>query len=357
MKNLDQYRGCLLGGAIGDALGYAVEFLSYKKITQKYGSNGITDFELYRGQALISDDTQMTLATAFGLLATKVRHRKDAKKENYVEEIGCAYRIWFLGQIEEQEGNHWLFGVPGMTDRRAPGNTCLDSLSRTQLGSLNTPINDSCGCGGVMRVAPIGLLFSEDASDFATIIGAESAALTHSHELGYLPAAALTYIVHNLANRPGLSVTEATRESIDAIARLFSPSPERDAFFNLLNQAVDLARQARSEDVDAINQLGEGWVGDEALAIALYAAIRHENDFERAIVAAVNHSGDSDSTGAIAGNILGAKLGASAIPAKYIQNLECRALIDRVAEDLFIASTVSDLPMSRPDVATRYEPL
>ena len=96
MKNLDQYRGCLLGGAIGDALGYAVEFLSYKKITQKYGSNGITDFELYRGQALSSDDTQMTLATAFGLLATKVRHRKAAKKENYVEEIGRAYRIWFL---------------------------------------------------------------------------------------------------------------------------------------------------------------------------------------------------------------------------------------------------------------------
>ena len=357
MKKLDQYRGCLLGGAIGDALGYTVEFFSYKTIIQKYGSNGITDFELSHGQALISDDTQMTLATAFGLLATKVRRCKDAKKKDYIEEIGRAYRIWYLGQIEELEGNHWLFGVPGMTDRRAPGNTCLNSLSRTQLGSLDAPINDSCGCGGVMRVAPIGLLFPEDASDFATILGAESAALTHSHELGYLPSAAQAYIVHNLANRPGLSVSEATRESIDAIARLFSPSPKRDAFFNLLDKAVDLARQAQSEDVDAINQLGEGWVGDEALAIALYASIRHENDFERAIVAAVNHSGDSDSTGAIAGNILGAKLGASSIPTKYIQNLECRELIDLVAEDLFIASTVSDFPISRPDVATRYESL
>ncbi|MGN0910041.1 MAG: ADP-ribosylglycohydrolase family protein, partial [Thermoguttaceae bacterium] len=122
MKNLDQYRGCLLGGAIGDALGYTVEFLSYNKIVQRYGSNGITDFDLSHGQALISDDTQMTLATAFGLLATKVRYKKYAKKANYVEAIGRAYREWYLGQIEEQEGNHWLFGVPGMTDRRAPGN-------------------------------------------------------------------------------------------------------------------------------------------------------------------------------------------------------------------------------------------
>lgn len=357
MKNFDQIRGSLLGGAVGDALGYAVEFLPYAAIIQKYGSSGITDFELAHGKALISDDTQMTLATAYGLLSTKIKNDKGLEKENFLEGIGLAYREWYLGQNRKRKTNHWLFDDPGMTDRRAPGGTCLSALSRPRLGAVDSPINDSCGCGGVMRVAPIGLLFPEEEGDFVAILGAEAAALTHSHELGYLPAASLAFIVHALANRPDLSVADATRESIDAVERLFAPSPKRDSLRALLNKAIDLGNRRRLEDVDAVNQLGEGWVGDEALAIAIYAAIRYEDDFERAIVAAVNHSGDSDSTGAIAGNIIGAKLGASAIPSKYLQNLECRDLIYLLAEDLFIASTVSDFPTCRPDMASRYESL
>ncbi len=355
MKNLDQIRGSLLGGAIGDALGYAVEFLPYAAIIQKYGSSGITNFELAHGKALISDDTQMTLATAYGLLSTKIKNDKGLEKENFLEGIGLAYREWYWGQKRKRKTNHWLFDDPGMTDRRAPGMTCISALSLPQLGAVDSPINDSCGCGGVMRVAPIGLLFPEEEGDFVAILGAGAAALTHSHELGYLPAAAMAYIVHDLANHQDLSVAKATRKSIDAIKRLFAPSPKRDSFCALLNKAIDLGNQRQLKDVDAVKKLGEGWVGDEALAIAIYATIRHEGDFERAIVAAVNHSGDSDSTGAIAGNIIGVQSGANAIPSKYLENLECRVLIELIGEDLFAASTVSDFATSRPDVATRYE--
>ena len=72
MKNQDKFRGCLIGGAIGDALGYAVEFLQISRIRQKYGDNGITSYELKNGIAEISDDTQMTLFTANGLLIIEI---------------------------------------------------------------------------------------------------------------------------------------------------------------------------------------------------------------------------------------------------------------------------------------------
>lgn len=73
MRDLNKFRGCLIGGAVGDALGYAVEFLPASAIFKKYGENGITEYELHREVAEISDDTQMTLFTATGLLIGTTR--------------------------------------------------------------------------------------------------------------------------------------------------------------------------------------------------------------------------------------------------------------------------------------------
>ena len=88
-------------------------------------------------------------------------------------------------------------------------------------------------------------------------------------------------------------------------------------------------------DLDCIHELGEGWVAEETLAIAVFCALRHEHDFEAGIVAAVNHNGDSDSTGAVCGNILGARLGFSGIPAKYTERLELLDVIEGFADDLY----------------------
>ena len=73
VKDIDKFRRCLIGGAAGDALGYLVEFLDGKSIFQKYGKNGITEYSLVNGVAEISDDTQMTLFTANGLLLGTTR--------------------------------------------------------------------------------------------------------------------------------------------------------------------------------------------------------------------------------------------------------------------------------------------
>ena len=63
MKDINKYRGCLIGGAVGDALGYAVEFMQDYEIFEKYGTNGITEYSLVNNLAYVSDDTQMTLFT------------------------------------------------------------------------------------------------------------------------------------------------------------------------------------------------------------------------------------------------------------------------------------------------------
>ena len=101
-----------------------------------------------------------------------------------------------------------------------------------------------------------------------------------------------------------------------------------------MKNAVKLSEK-NINDLDAIHELGEGWVAEETLAIAVYCALKYEDDFEKAIIVSVNHNGDSDSTGAVAGNIIGAYLGMNAIPEKFLTNLELKDVIIEMAEDLY----------------------
>ena len=101
-----------------------------------------------------------------------------------------------------------------------------------------------------------------------------------------------------------------------------------------MRRAVDLASMDL-KDTEAIHRLGQGWVAEETLAIAVYCALKYRDDFDRALIASVNHEGDSDSTGAVTGNILGAKLGLAGIPEKYTGNLELKDVILQVADDLW----------------------
>lgn len=83
-------------------------------------------------------------------------------------------------------------------------------------------------------------------------------------------------------------------------------------------------------------------MAEETLAIAVYCALKYSDDFEKGIIAAVNHDGASDSTGAVAGNILGAALGFDAIPRKFIDNLELKDIILEIAKDLHHDCQISE---------------
>lgn len=340
MKSISNYRGCLLGGAAGDALGYAVEFMSADKIFSEYGESGITEYELRNGVAQISDDTQMTLFTASGLLLGTTRGKMRGIMGSYQSYIAYSYKDWLRTQFEsyplpEDEYHYsWLVNVPELFNKRAPGHTCISAIRGGCKGAIERPVNDSKGCGGVMRVSPVGLYRpSRYRNESDDMVGAQTAALTHGHELGYIPAAALVHIISLVAHEE-VSLLDAVNDAISATQQLFAHADYIGEFADIMNKAVELSKSDMPY-LDAIRQLGEGWVAEECLAIAVYCALKYEHDFDRALIAAVNHSGDSDSTGAVTGNILGAHLGVEVIPQKYLDNLELKDVITEIADDLF----------------------
>lgn len=342
MNMLDKYKGCLIGGAVGDALGYAVEFFREKEIFSDYGENGITEYELRNGKAIISDDTQMTLFTANGILL-------GAKDGSYIKSTYDCYKEWFITQNCDYETKSkirsllvsWLMDVPELWSRRAPGFTCLNTISSGKMGSVRNSLNDSKGCGGIMRVAPVGLFFKNTKMISQTdMVAAEISAITHGHELGYIPAACLAHIV-NLVSHSDISLKDAIMDSLPRMEKLFRNCRHIDYFCKLINNAIRLSGK-NVNDLDAIHELGEGWVAEETLAIAVYCALKYENDFEKAIITSVNHNGDSDSTGAVTGNILGAYVGINSIPEKFLNNLELKDVISEIAEDLYNYTISSD---------------
>ena len=347
MRNQDKFRGCLIGGAAGDALGYAVEFMRDQDIFRRYGEQGITEYEMTDGVAQFSDDTQMTLFTATGLLLGTTRGMTRGIMGSYASYIKSSYLDGLKTQeqcfpLPEGYHNSWLVNVPELFSPRAPGNTCLAALHAGGNGTPESPINNNKGCGGVMRVAPIGLYFNDRKINVRDIckIGAEAAALTHGHPLGWMPAAALVQIIHEVSQDDTI-LLEAVLHALNTIDEMYPESKERDSFTGLIEKAIDLASED-IDDLEAIHSLGEGWVGDEALAIAVYCSLKYSGDIDKALIAAVNHNGDSDSTGAIAGNIVGAQVGLSGIPEKYTTKLELRDLILEVADDLWHDCRISE---------------
>ena len=333
MKDPGAFRGCLLGGAVGDALGYGVEFLGEQAIRAAYGPRGITQYRLSGGMARISDDTQMALFTAAGLLA--------GREGAYLDSIRACYREWLITQEKPGPtgigpGHSGLMGETGLYSPRAPGMTCLSAIRQGAWGGVDDPINDSKGCGGIMRVAPIALYMGD--LDQAVALSAAAAALTHGHELGWLPAAALVHVLWLLLREQGISIQEAVLDMQRAIPKAWPRARHMGEMMDLVDRALALAEGDMS-DPEAVRLLGEGWVAEETLAIALYCALRHAGDFEGGIVAGVNHGGDSDSTGAVAGNILGARLGIDAIPDKFQRDLELSELILSLADRLFEAAS------------------
>jgi len=337
-RDQDYFRGCLLGGAIGDALGAPVEFMRFTQIIQKHGAGGIRDLEInHGGQALITDDTQMTLFTAEGILRENTRGNiKGICHPPTV--VFHAYQRWLLTQgypkVAEFEWVYdgWLLGVKGLNASRGPGTTCLSALLSRKAGSIDDPLNNSKGCGGVMRVAPAGLAFT---GDKAFSMAAEFAALTHGHPSGYLSAGTLAYIIYCIIE--GQEIESAVSH---ALVELESHKNHQECSTCLRN-AISLV-DSGIPDQQAILQIGEGWVGEEALAIAVYCALKYQNDMRGALIAAVNHDGDSDSTGAITGNILGAYLGVSAIPKEWLEKLELREVITQLADDLLVGYREGD---------------
>ncbi len=337
----DHFIGCLLGGACGDALGWPAEFNSIQTIIDTYGPDGITELQPGdEGLYEVTDDTQMTLFTAEGLLRAWCQSRHSAGIPDFRAGLMKSYRSWLATQdstIDVDISHGWLYGIPELHNERAPGRTCLAALYHLDLSSSGIAENDSKGCGGVMRVAPAGLFAARvnngDMNGTARLafeLGCMAAALTHGHPTGYYPAGVFAAIIAVIIC--GGTIEEGASTGLTFLDGRIGSQETIDA----VQAALDIWKdKSVLPSAEAIESLGGGWVAEEALAIGIYCALCAGDDFVRGVRLAVNHSGDSDSTGSITGNILGALLGQSPLPSKWLKHLELRDVITRIGEDLF----------------------
>lgn len=340
----DKCRGSLVGGAIGDALGYPVEFVnSFEEIKAKYGDNGIVEYDMSYpwldeklDKVLFSDDTQMTLYTIEGLFEAERSGRP------IVPTICNAYLAWFGHQVGKKVKISYdskLSRIEELNQRRAPGNTCLSALLSIYNGK--DPMNSSKGCGGIMRVAPIGLygaIHGWSLEETAKLAG-EVAELTHLHPLSTYPSAALAVIVQLCVSDDetiDCSRFEAIVEkSLEIVSGAYGDdAPSMVDFKSLIRKALRIEDNLLQDWEIIENDLGGGWVAEETLAIAVFSVIRHIDDFNACMICSVNHGGDSDSTGAVAGNIIGAIIGYEAIPDKFTKSIQLKELLISTADAL-----------------------
>lgn len=290
-----QAQGMLLGLALGDALGYPVEFLSLERIRQQYGKQGITTPP---NPALYTDDTQMSIALAEALIAAG-----EGDLETLMAAVGQGFIAWLHSQDDPAQ-------------RRAPGRTCITGVQNYAAGIpwQASGVAGSKGCGSAMRVAPIGYLYQDDQEKLKAVALA-SGIITHGHPAAQAASIAAAYMVKLALDgvhpsawfAPLLHITAGISDEFDqAILRVGHVEGwiNRDA---------------------ALKHIGEGWVGEESVAIALYCVRQHPDDYTAAVRLAANIDGDSDSTACITGGILGARLGLAALP--WTEHTENRAYL------------------------------
>lgn len=178
-----------------------------------------------------------------------------------------------------------------------------------------------------------------------------------------MPAAVLALIIRSLVYGEGdKPLKRVIEEALATVTGEFSPDPHLNELADIVRLAIRLSEN-NQPDLDNIHMIGEGWVAEETLGIAVYCALRHQDDFSAGIIAAVNHGGDSDSTGAVTGNILGALLGYDAIDQKWKKDLELSDVILEMADDLCHGcqmeeySHYQDLDWERKYISMRWKPM
>jgi ADP-ribosylglycohydrolase len=335
-----QARACLLGGALGDALGAAVEFMDLRTIRAHFGPEGVTRPQpAYGVPSPITDDTQMTLFTAEGLLRA-ARAARDGDDTPFETIMGHAYLRWLHTQdaravpashVAMRDTTGRLLSEPALFSRRAPGTTCLSAL-REAVSTDTPPIvatNQSKGCGTVMRVAPIGLVANDPRQAYD--LACRASALTHGHRTGIVAGGAFAALLTALRDGDALS------EAIAVARALAHDDTGGDETVRAIDAAVRVAADAAPlpPSPEQLLLLGEGWIAEEALAIALCCALAHPDDFVAATRLAANLvRGDSDSTASMTGQVVGLLVGPAGLPAEWLADLELRALIEDVADAL-----------------------
>ena len=329
-----RFRGCLLGMAVGDAMGAAVEKKSYEEICETYGPAGLLGYDTVNGLAEITSYTQVAAYALNGLLLGISR----GQTHDAMAYITMALKEWASVQHfpkDPHRRNCWLRGIPAFRRRKCMDPRTLDALTRDVLGTPKKPSNQADGPGSLTVAVAVGMYFHPERTQFHKIgvLGAQTVALTHGDPEAFLSAAVLAYTVAGIIQEPEYPLEDQFSHAIEAVKAQFGGQyPQAELLAEQLHRAIAMANAAGTEPHDDMEKLYCGTAG-ECLAGAIYACLTSHEDFDTAMITAVNHSGKSAAVAAIAGAVLGALLTEEGLPDFYLESLEASEVLGQLAED------------------------
>lgn len=343
----DSYRGCLLGLAVGDAMGYSVDSRTWPEIQEDYGPNGLLGYDLVNGYAEVTSHTQIALFAANGLLLGLTRGQVLGRMAPYVRYVGLALQEWAMTQRrydQPRQNKCWTFRVPELRRRHCTDTRMVETLNRGQLGNLQDTFNKHDTPASISAAIIAGLFANPDRMENTEVamLGAESIALTHGSPYAFLPGAIVAELISRCVyhpDRPLVELVEATLHSFET--RFSHDFPQTAEIAALVRKALMLTKKAEILPQQAMELL-KCDTGAEVLAGAIYAAQVCCADFDNAMVVAVNHSGRSAAVACLTGAILGTRLGEEGLPEFYMDGLEIRDVLEEMADDL-----LQGCPMTR----------
>lgn len=358
-----RFAGGVLGCAVGEALGTPITPESWDEIHRRYGAHGLGDYVPAGHPAgRLGSDSQLLLFSLEGVIRAGV-HRRNTGNTDPTRHIQHAHQRWlhtqhlswpraageFLGQAPEPDG--WLVGQRALFQTRTPGRTMMRTLiafakGQQGMGTPEEPVSDSRGSAAVLRAVPAALWSNEPAEVFR--VARNTAALTHGSPAAYLSAGALAVLISRLMHEEPLPV------AADTALNQLSRHPGHEDVTRAIEAARQVAVDGPVDPVDLEHRLGAGWTAPEALSIGLYAALACGVDFDTGLRAAVNHSGNSATTAAVCGSLLGATFGSDGIPTRWITDLELAEIIERLASDAVLE--FGPRPPTGQEWSTRYPP-
>jgi ADP-ribosylglycohydrolase len=298
--SFEQAAAILFGLALGDALGWPAEFLSLPQIYSRFGSKGIQEPP---NPALYTDDTQMTIALTNGLLDAGLAADIDVQMEAVAK--------------------HFIVWKNSPENNKAPGNTCMAAVQRLEAGITwrEAGIISSKGCGSAMGVATIGYLYQHDEAKLREV-AMQSGIMTHGHPAAVAGSIAAAYLVK-------LALDAVAPEEYLRRVMTFCDGISEDFDRAMIRVSHVLAW---GSETHSMRHLGEGWIAEEAVALALYCVLRYPNDYTEAVRRGATSEGDSDSIACIAGGIMGARLGLNAIPLDWRERCENKTYLSDLAK-------------------------
>lgn len=340
-NNRTAYRGCLLGMAVGDAMGYTVNSHTLQEIREDYGPYGLRGYDPVNGYADITSYTQLAAFTANGLLYGLTLGRQKGSMSPFIQYISRSHWEWASSQQAWDRPSRtvcWLFKEKPMCYRHCMDTRMKETILRKQLRTPEEPGNTMATPTSLTAAVGVALFYDRKSVSRREInrLGMEAVALTHGDPMAFLPGALVTDLLSRVLADRKTSMDTLVEQTMEAFQEMFSHEygSHTEMICALVKQAAALSRDPSVSAADAMERL-QCRTGAQVFAGAVYAVLSCGHDFDASLIAAVNHSGASAAVGALVGAIQGARMGEEALPEFYLECLECREILAELADDLY----------------------